>query len=137
VLAPWTIDRDAGDTATVKSGEGGVDGPMAAVMSAWIAVAVSARLYTRTSSIRPLKYCPNGALPPMRSGADEVSIDPVSARDTACTPLTYTRKVAPSYVAARCVHVFNGIDVPVMPMSLPPAGCRNPMALPLPSVPKA
>jgi hypothetical protein len=56
VLAPWTIDRDAGETATVKSGDGGVAGPIAAAMSAWIAVAVNARLYTRTSSMRPPKY---------------------------------------------------------------------------------
>ncbi len=33
---------------------------------------------------------------------------PVCARLATCKPLTYNRIVVPSYVAARCVHVFTG-----------------------------
>ena len=60
----------------------------------------------RTSSIRPAKYSPNGPLPPMRSTPVDVRPAPVWARFATCTPFTYSRCCWPSYVAARCVHVF-------------------------------
>ena len=58
----------------------------------------------RTSSSRPLKYCH----PPIRTGAVDVASVPVCARLATWVPFTYSRICAPSYVAARCVHVFTG-----------------------------
>jgi hypothetical protein len=65
-------------------------------MSVVISAALSTRRYTRTSSIRPLKYSPQTLLPPIRSGPVELIMFPEIATDETCAPLTYRRKVAPS-----------------------------------------
>ena len=35
---------------------------------------------------------------------------PVTARLETCVPLTYRRSVLPSYVEARCVQLFSGVE---------------------------
>ena len=76
----------------------------------------------RTSSMRPVKNSPNTLLPPTRSGAVDAAIGPVCARFATCTPFTYSRCCAPSYVAARCVQVLAGSGpVPNNVCSIPPA----------------
>ena len=57
-------------------------------MSAAICAAVSARSYTRTSSIRPANHSPHTLLPPNRSGAADVATFPVCARVATWTPFT-------------------------------------------------
>ena len=58
----------------------------------------------------------------------EVVRFPVRARLDTCAPFTYSRTVAPSYVTARCVHVFTAtaavpyVSVVVPPNVPPPAG---------------
>ena len=66
---------------------GGVP-PTGVLMSVWISLVESARLYTRTSSMTPAKYSPQTELPPIRSGAVEETMLPVSARELTCTPFT-------------------------------------------------
>ena len=51
-------------------------------------VAESARLKMRTSSMRPLKYSPQGALPPMRSGCAVAAMLPVRATLPTSAPFT-------------------------------------------------
>ena len=76
-----TVDPPAGEvTATA----GGVVSPpppppTAEFMSVVISAALSARLYTRNSSIRPWKYSFHTPLPPMRSAPVEVAIGPPTA----------------------------------------------------------
>ncbi len=48
-------------------------------MSAWISAGERARLYARTSSIRPLNHSGHTELPPILSGSFEVVIGPVTA----------------------------------------------------------
>ena len=74
----------------------GVAGTTALDMSVAISVWASARLYTRTSSIRPWKYSPYGRLPPIDSGLELLWTAPVAARDDASVPLTYSRSALPS-----------------------------------------
>jgi hypothetical protein len=57
-------------------------------LSAWISVAVRARRYTRTSSIEPLKFSPQIALPPIRSAPVEARIAPPVAVEDTWVPLT-------------------------------------------------
>ena len=40
-------------------------------MSVWISACDNARLYTRTSSIKPWKYSPYGEFPPIHNGDDD------------------------------------------------------------------
>ena len=47
----------------------------------------------------------------MRSAPVEVVIAPVCAMAAACVPFTKSRRLAPSYVAARCVQMFGWICV--------------------------
>ena len=65
-------------------------------MSAWISVWLSAARYTRTSSIRPLKYSPYGWLPPIQSGLPVGAIGPVKGELATCVPFTKMRSCAPS-----------------------------------------
>src|ERR1051326_1443417 len=58
------------------------------IMSLWICACVSGRLYTRTSSMVPAKYCPKRLSPPICSGFADVSMLPVCARMEAGTPFT-------------------------------------------------
>src|SRR4051794_23068713 len=87
-----TVDPSGG------GGGGGVSvpDPTGVFMSVWISGAVSARLYTRTSSIEPANHSPHTELPPMRSEFADVTIAPVDAWVAVCTPLTNVRIVAPS-----------------------------------------
>ena len=75
-------------------------------MSETISGALSPRLYTRTSSITPLKYSPQMLLPPMLSWSLDVNSVPLAAALFTCTPLMYTFTVEPSNVVATCVQVF-------------------------------
>ena len=77
-------------------------------MSVWISAWLSAARYTRTSSIRPLKYSPYGLLPPIHNGLAVVAIGPVRGEVATCTPFTYRRRFDPSYVIARCDHTPTG-----------------------------
>src|SRR5438105_1886394 len=75
----------------------------------------------RTSSIRPAKYSPHTELPPTRSAPDVSTMLPVIARVRASVPLTYIRRLAPSYVAARCVQALTAsAAVPQESTSPPP-----------------
>src|SRR4051794_1440350 len=76
-------------------------------MSAWISAADSDRLYTRISSSMPRNHSDQIELPPKRSGCVLVTIGPVWSRVLTCTPLTNNRTAVPSYVTARCDHVFS------------------------------
>src|SRR5579884_4296935 len=62
----------------------------------------------RTSSMRPLKYSPHTLSPPIRSGLVEVGMAPETAWTLTCTPFTYNRRLALSYVMARWDQVFAG-----------------------------
>ena len=62
----------------------------------------------RTSSIRPLKYSPQIALPPIFSAPVALMIEPLAKLVATCVPFTYRASTVPSYVAARCVHVPTG-----------------------------
>src|SRR5947209_11883550 len=88
--------------------------PTGVVMSAWIWAAVRALLYTRTSSISPVKYSPHTLSPPNRRGAVDAMTDPDTDLVAAWVPLTYSRMVVPSYVVARCVQAFRGKTVPAV-----------------------
>ncbi len=50
----------------------------------------------RTSSIRPWKYWPYSASPPIVNAPVEVAIDPVCALLATCVPFTNSRIVDPS-----------------------------------------
>jgi hypothetical protein len=63
-------------------------------------------------------------LPPKRSAPEDVASAPVTARVATCAPPTYSRTIAPSYVAATCVQVPAGsTDGPAAPTSLPAFTC--------------
>ena len=56
-----------------------------------------------------MKYSPYGLLPPIHSGfAGRRDRCPISGVLATCTPFTYSRNAAPSYVIARCVHAPTG-----------------------------
>jgi hypothetical protein len=57
-------------------------------MSAAIWAAVRVVLYTRTSSMSPLKYSPHTLSPPIRSGLVELAIVPDTDRLATCVPFT-------------------------------------------------
>ena len=65
-------------------------------MSAWICAAVSARLYTRTSSTRPWNHSGQTALPPILSAPVEPAMAPVRATVEDCVPFTNSRSAVPS-----------------------------------------
>ena len=104
--APVVVDPSAGAVMTSFGAFGpGVTG---FAMSVWISAWLSAARYTRTSSIRPLKYSPYGLLPPIHNGLAVVAIGPVRGEVATCTPFTYRRRSDPSYVIARCDHAPTG-----------------------------
>jgi hypothetical protein len=76
-------------------------------MSVWISPALSARLYTRTSSIKPANHSGHTPFPPTRNTPVEGAKLPDTTVDDTNTPFTYNRKLAPSYVDAKCDHAFN------------------------------
>src|SRR5215210_7244243 len=79
--------------AVVSAGAGGVV-PTRVSRSAMTSAADSARSYTRTSSMVPLKNSePQTLFPPMRSAPAEVGIGAVRALLATCAPLTYRRQV--------------------------------------------
>ncbi len=86
----WLLE--AAEAVTVAGAAGGTVsgtvGATAVFMSAVTADDEIARSYTRTSSIRPVKYSPYGLLPPIHNGLLLVSIVPNAAAVAACTPLT-------------------------------------------------
>ena len=67
----------------------------------------------------PLNHSPQIELPPMRNGASEARAVPDTAVVRTRLPFTYSRKLPPDNVAAKCVHVFSGAG-PV------PAAIKNP-----------
>ncbi len=75
---------------SVPGAPGGVPSgfEIAVFMSEVISAGESARLYTRTSSMRPLKYSPQIALPPILSGKLEVEMAPLTASWETWLPLT-------------------------------------------------
>ena len=87
------VGRAPDTTGATVSGGGGLTG---VTMSAWISATANARLYTRTSSIVPLKYWLMVVLPPMRSAFVVTVMVPVWARLDTWTPLTNSRCMAPS-----------------------------------------
>ena len=79
--------------------------PTGVAMSAATSAAVSARSYTRTSSIRPANHSSHMSLPPIVSAPSPGVSGPLrSAFAATWAPLTNSRSVVPSYVAARCVQ---------------------------------
>ena len=134
-----TCVLDAAVAVTVEGAAGGTVsgtvGATAVFMSAVIADADSARSYTRTSSIRPMKYWPYGLLPPIHNGLLLVSIGPNAAAVATCVPFTKIRIIDPSYVIATCVHAPTGFGVDPLvqmlygPNTPPPDGSRSPLPL--------
>ena len=103
---PVTVAPDAGDE--MMSIGAGAAGPTGRAMSVWSSVALNALRYTRTSSIRPLKYSPYRLFPPIHNGLDDTAIAPVRAALARCTPFTNNRTCDPSYVNATCDHAPTG-----------------------------
>ena len=60
----------------------------ALAMSPWISAGVSARLYSRTSSISPLNHSPQIALPPILNALLDVTSEPDPSSVAVWTPLT-------------------------------------------------
>ena len=81
--SPPVAVRVPGALGGVESGE-----LIEVFMSDWISSTPRARLYTRTSSIRPLNHSPQMALPPIFNGDEEVRIVPATADDETWVPLT-------------------------------------------------
>ncbi len=77
-------------------------------MSDWISAGVNARLYTRTSSINPLKFSPYW-LPPIHNGFVDDWIAPDTAPEATWTQFTYRSNCDPLYVNATCVHDPTGL----------------------------
>ena len=101
-------------------------------MSVCSSVALNALRYTRTSSIRPLKYSPYRLFPPIHNGLDDTAIAPVRAALARCTPFTNNRTCDPSYVNATCDHTPTGnafaagaVTNASIPPNRPPPADRN------------
>ena len=74
------------------------------VESDWTWAAVRARLYTRTSSIWPANHSLHTAFPPMRNGEPLMPMLPAARALATWVPFTYSRRVVPSQVVARCAR---------------------------------